>query len=105
MAKYLFTFTYGAAASKGLLKEGGAKREAVGRQTVEAMGGTLESFYYAIGPHDGYFICEFPDAKNIAQGLTVLRANGFTASAVQLLRGKEIDEALNVQVDYTPPTA
>ncbi len=105
MAKYLFTFTYGAAASKGLLKEGGSAREKAGRKAVEAMGGTLDAFYYAIGPHDGYFICDFPDEKGVAHGLTVLRANGFSATAAQLLTGAEIDEALKTQVEYTPPTA
>ena len=105
MAKYLFTFTYGAAASKGLLREGGTAREKIGRKTIEAMGGNLDVFYYAIGPDDGYFICDFPDEKGVVQGMTILRSNGFSVSAVRLLTSQEIDEALKDHVDYTPPTA
>lgn len=103
MSKYLFTFNYSADASKGLLKEGGTRREKAGRQAVEAMGGTLEAFYYSIGPHDGYFICDFPDEKGVAHGLTVLRSNGFTVTVAKLLSASDMDEAVKNTVDYTPP--
>ncbi|MFK7804873.1 MAG: GYD domain-containing protein [Anaerolineae bacterium] len=103
MSKYLFTFNYSADASKGLLKEGGTRREKAGRQAVEAMGGTLEAFYFSVGPHDGYFICNGPDEKWAAHGLTLLRSNGFTATAVQLLSASDMDEAIKDTVDYTPP--
>ena len=52
MPKYLLRATYTADGIKGLMKDGGAKRQAAARRLVESLGGTLEAFYFAFGETD-----------------------------------------------------
>ena len=52
MAKYLCQGSYTEQGLKGLLKEGGSKRQATVEQLAKEMGGTLEAFYFAFGSDD-----------------------------------------------------
>jgi len=61
MAKFLIEATYNAEGTKGLIKDGGTKRQAVVKKAVEDLGGKLEGFYYAFGETDCYVIVEVPD--------------------------------------------
>ena len=52
MAKYLFQGSYTVEGLRGVLREGGTKRREAVAQLVQALGGTLETFYYAYGGDD-----------------------------------------------------
>ncbi len=65
MSKYLFHGSYTEEGLKGLLKEGGTKRQEALKQAAESLGGTLEALYYAFGDNDFYFIVDNPDNVNV----------------------------------------
>ena len=52
MPKYLCQGSYTEHGLKGLVKEGGSKRQAVVEQLVKEMGGKVEAFYFAFGGDD-----------------------------------------------------
>src|SRR5262245_32067619 len=52
MAKYLLQGSYTVEGLRGVLREGGTKRREAVAQLVQALGGSLETFYYAYGGDD-----------------------------------------------------
>ena len=66
MPKYLVTASYTAEGAKGLLKDGGSKRRQAIEAALKAVGGTVESFYFAFGKHDVYVIVDAPDNVAVA---------------------------------------
>jgi uncharacterized protein with GYD domain len=106
MPKYLFRATLTADGLKGLLTEGGTKRREVVERTVQGLGGTLESMYWAFGDQDVYAIVELPgNTSAAAMGLVVSAAGAVRTSTVVLLSAADIDEAVRQKVDYQAPGA
>ena len=106
MPKYLFTASYTAEGIKGLLKDGGSKREAAARQMIESLGGTVECLYFsASGEADIVLIADMPDVASFAAAGLVTRAAGTlqVGSTIQLLTPKDMDEATQKSVTYQPP--
>ena len=54
MAKYLGIITYTAEGLQGLIDKGGTARVEASRELVASAGGSLESFYFALGADDAY---------------------------------------------------
>jgi uncharacterized protein with GYD domain len=104
VAKYLVKASYTTEGAKGVQSAGGtSRRDAVAKMT-EALGGTLESFYFAFGDTDAYVIVDLPDNQSAAAvSIAVNAAGGATSEVVVLLTPEEIDAAANVSVDYRPP--
>ena len=108
MAKYLLRSSYTAEGLKGLLKEGGvARREAV-KKAAEALGGTLEAYYYAFGETDLFLILDFPD--NVAVTAATLTSNAAGTAKVTttvLITPEEVDRATELAKQmgeaYRPP--
>jgi uncharacterized protein with GYD domain len=65
MAKYLFQGSYTVEGLRGVLREGGTKRRETVNQSVQALGGTLETFYYAYGGDDFFINADVPDSVTI----------------------------------------
>jgi uncharacterized protein with GYD domain len=104
MPKYLIAASYTADGVKGLLKAGGTSRVDAVRKTVEGLGGTVESFYFAFGSDDAIVIVDVPDNVTAAAlGLAVSASGLITARTTVLLTPAEIDAAVKTQVAYTPP--
>ena len=104
MPKYLFQASYTEAGLKGLLKEGGSSRREAVKQTVEALGGTLEAFYYAFGDADVLGIADLPDnVSSSAFSLTASAAGTATIKTTVLMTPEEVDEATKKSVAYRPP--
>lgn len=61
MGKCMFHATYTGKGLTGLLKEGGSRRRQALKDTVEAMGGSVEGPYYAFGDTDLYILADLPD--------------------------------------------
>ena len=61
MAKYMVLFSYTADAVAGMERHPRDRAEAV-TKLIEAAGGRLESFHWMLGPYDGMFVAEMPDA-------------------------------------------
>jgi uncharacterized protein with GYD domain len=105
MAKYLLKVSYSGDGLKGVMKEGGTSRVKAVKRALEGVGGSLESFYFAFGADDVYVIADVPDhAAAVAMAATVATSGAISRyETVVLLTPSEIDEAMNVSVDYTPP--
>jgi uncharacterized protein with GYD domain len=104
MPKYLVKASYTPQGAGGVMKEGGSgRRDTVGK-LISAMGGTMESFYFAFGDTDAYVTAELPDNVSAAAiALAVNSTGAAQASTVVLMTPEEVDEATKKTVDYRPP--
>jgi uncharacterized protein with GYD domain len=104
MAKYLAVITYTAEGLKGLQAKGGTARVEASREFVASAGGSLESFYFALGSDDAYIVADLPD--NVAAAATAISA-GATGMVVNrmvaLLTAEEVDQAAATKLAYQPP--
>ena len=106
MPKYLFQANYTTQGFQGLLKEGGTSRRQVFEGLANEQGGTLESFYYALGGADLYMTFDLPDTATAAAVSMSIGAGGaLSITTVQLITPEEIDEAFGKTVTYRPPGA
>jgi uncharacterized protein with GYD domain len=95
MAKYLIEAAYSHEGLKGLVKEGGSGRKAAVEAAVKALGGRLESFYYAFGTSDVYGVADMPDNVSAAAFALAVGATGALAhlKTIVLLTTDEVDQA------------
>jgi uncharacterized protein with GYD domain len=104
MPKYLFHGSYTEEGLKGLLKDGGTKRQEAVKQAVESLGGTLEAYYFAFGDNDFYFIADSPNNVNAVAGSILGSASGTVkVNITVLLTPEEIDEAVKKTMDWRAP--
>ena len=104
MGKYLIQANYTQSGLAGLLKEGGTSRRAALTQTIEGVGGSLESLYYAFGRSDVYIIADLPDdATATALSLAVGAAGALTVDITVLITPETVDEAIKKNVPYRAP--
>ena len=106
MAKYLAIITYTAEGLKGLIDKGGTARVEASRELVASVGGSLESFYFALGSDDAYIVCDLPD--NVAAATTAMfaAATGRVVNRmVPLLTAEEVDRAAATRPSYRAPGA
>jgi uncharacterized protein with GYD domain len=96
MAKYLVIASYTADGLRELAAHGASARVEASKKVVAEAGGSIESFYYALGSDDGFIVCDLPD--NVAAAATAIAAgsSGVVVSRmVPLLTPEEIDEAVS----------
>lgn len=104
MPKYLLKASYNADGVRGVMKDGGSKREAAARALVKSLGGKVECFYFCHGDADAVVICDFPDAPSALAGVMAVNASGLvTASTTPLITAKEMDEAAAKTGKYKGP--
>ncbi len=105
MAKYLIKASYSTDGLKGVMNAGGTSRAKAVERAAEAVGGSLESFYFAFGGADVYVTVDVPDNATAMAMAAAVRSTGAIESyeTVVLLAPSEVDEATNVAVDYAPP--
>jgi len=105
MPKALIKASYSVDGMKGLMTEGGTSRMKSVEAALAGVGGSLESFYFAFGSDDLYIIADVPDhAAAIAMAATVATSGAVSSyETVILLAPSEVDQAMNVTVDYRPP--
>ena len=106
MPKYLIKAKYGVDGAKGLIKEGGTGRRAAVIKATEALGGKLESFYFAYGEDDAYLIVDMPDpSSGLALSLAVNASGAVRLQTIPLITCEEIDAASQKTVSYRAPGA
>jgi uncharacterized protein with GYD domain len=104
MPKYLFEVSYSVEGAAGLLEQGGTARLEAITTAIEALGGSVESFHFALGHEDAYLIASLPNIEAVAaMSITVAAAGGARVRSHQLLTPQEVDQALQTTVDYNPP--
>ena len=101
MAKYLVQGSYTVEGIKGVLKEGGTGRREAVSTALKALGGKVESFYYAFGDTDVYVIVDAPDNVTMAALAMGIAATGTIAlKTTVLLTVEEIDQASKKTLSY-----
>jgi uncharacterized protein with GYD domain len=107
MPYYLIQVGYNTSGLAALVKEPQDRIEKV-RPAIEALGGRIESAYYAFGDHDVVLICEMPDNATAAALALAIGAGGTVASykTTVLLTSDEAVEAMSKASgsSYTPAT-
>jgi uncharacterized protein with GYD domain len=105
MAKYLLKVSYSMEGMRGLMQAGGTSRVKAVERAVAGVGGSLESFYFAFGGDDVYVIADIPSPAAAVAMAGAVSTSGAISSyeTVVLLSPSEIDEAMNLTVDYAPP--
>ena len=104
MAKYLTIARYTAAGIKGVIDKGGTARVDAARKLVEGAGGSMESFYFALGEDDVYIVCDLPDNASAAAASMNAAASGMVVNRmVALLTAEEIDRAAATKMHYDAP--
>jgi uncharacterized protein with GYD domain len=104
MPKYLIQASYTADGLKGVLAKGGSSRREVVQSMAQAMGGSLDAFYFAFGDADVYAILDMPDNISVAAAAMTVSASGAVrANTVVLLTPEDVDGAAQLTVDYSPP--
>ena len=96
MGKYLVIASYTADGLRELTAHGASARLEASKKLVAEAGGSIESFYYALGSDDAFIICDLPD--NVAAAATAIAAgaSGVVVSRmVPLLTADEIDQAVS----------
>jgi len=94
MKKYLFSGSYTREGFQGLIKEGGSSRIDAAKTALESVGGSLESFYFALGEKDFYIIVNLPDDVTATAITLAGNSSGtFSIKSVVLLTPEEMDRA------------
>lgn len=108
MAKYIVFFSYSSAAVKGMIDHPSDRAEAV-KELAASLGGSIESFYWMTGEHDGFVIGEFPDSLS---GVAVAAAVASTGAVTSVQSHEIFDHDQQAQIveaaktalkAYTPP--
>ena len=104
MPKYLFKAQLSVKGLEGTMQDGGTGRRRALTDALEAMGGSLESFYYAFGGTDVYLVADLPDnVTAAATAITVALSGTGSVETVVLIEPEEFDAVANMTVDYRPP--
>jgi uncharacterized protein with GYD domain len=105
MAKYLVKASYNREGLTGVMKGGGSARVAAVEKLAAGVGGSLESLYFAFGEADVYVTVDVPGHVEAAAVSAAVGASGAFSryETVVLLSPEEVDAAMRVAVDYTPP--
>ena len=109
MAFYMLKANYSADAIQAMISEP-QDREAAARKAIEALGGTLHSFFFALGDSDIVAIIEAPDDTVMAAGSMLVGASGSVTnlSTTKLLTMAQAKEAMAkagaAAAAYTSPT-
>ena len=104
MPRYLWEVSYTAEGTRGVLKDGAAKRRKVVKELVEGLGGKVEVFDYALGDIDAFIIAELPDNATAAGvSMVVCAGGGATIKTTVLIPPEEVDRAAAKRIVYTPP--
>ena len=104
MPKFLIEASYSAEGVKGVQSAGGSSRRDAVKQTLEGLGGSLESFYFGFGDRDAYVTADLPSNEAAAAvALAVNSAGGASVKTIVLLTPEEVDAAAQRSADYRPP--
>jgi uncharacterized protein with GYD domain len=89
-----------------LTKQPEDRRQEIGR-LLEAAGGKLHGYWYALGDHDGYVLGEAPDNTAMASALVTVAGSGSVSSlsTTVLVTVEEMLDALgrSQRIAYRPP--
>lgn len=104
MARYMWTGSYTAQGTRGVIGEGGSSRKAAVEKLIASVGGKLECLYFSFGTDDVVIIVEAPDNVSAAAvALTVAASGAVKGRLTVLLTPEEIDQAAKKSPVYQAP--
>ena len=105
MGKYLLKVSYTPDGIKGVMKDGGTARKSAVEKMLAGVGGSLESFYFALGSDDVFVIADVPDnGTALAIGAAIASSGAISSyETVVLPSPAEVDTAIRTSIAYTPP--
>jgi len=104
MPKYLVEASYTAEGLKSLQKDKATGRHRAWSEAVEAMGGKVESFHFALGEHDVVTIVDLPDISSVAAICMAASSSGLVRTrTTALMTVEEADRALGHKTKYRAP--
>ena len=104
MPKYLLTASYTAEGLRGLQKDKASGRVRAATAAIEAAGGKVECFYYALGEDDIVGIVDYPDNVSAASLSLAVSASGLVRTrTTALMTPEEVDRALEKNLNYRAP--
>jgi len=104
MPSYMVQAAYTAEGLRGLQKDKASARKQAVTAAIEALGGRVESFHYALGDFDVVLIATMPDHVSVAAlGLATSASGMVRTKTTTLLTVEETDQALGKQLNYRPP--
>lgn len=108
MPKFITFFSYTGDSAKAMIDRP-SDRSAAARGLVESMGGTVESFYWMQGKHDGFLIYTVPDSVTAsALSLAVGATGAITGLQSHQIYDRDEQAAIVAaakKASYKPPTA
>jgi uncharacterized protein with GYD domain len=110
MAKYMLLGGYTTESWKAMI-ENPTDRTTVARKIIEAVGGTLESFYWSFGDDDFVAIFDAPDDLSAGAGAIVVGSSGALRNVrtIKLITADEsrklLEKAKTAVAAYVPPAA
>lgn len=105
MAKYLIKASYNKEGITGVMKGGGSGRVEAVQKALASVDGSVESFYFAFGGDDVYVTVDAPSNVAAAAMAAAVGSSGALSryETVVLLTAEEIDDAMKLAVNYSPP--
>jgi uncharacterized protein with GYD domain len=104
MPKYLFKASLSSEGVKGVRSEGGTARRAAAKSAIEALGGTMESFYFVFGDDDVIVIADLPDNETAAGFALEIAASGRVSTSTSvIITPEEMDRASQKQSGWRAP--
>jgi uncharacterized protein with GYD domain len=106
VAKYLFNSSLSPEGVAGLRSEGGTTRRTEVKNAIEALGGSMEAFYFAFGNDDVIVICDLPDNETAAAFAMETTASGrVSTSTTVLITPEEMDRTRDKKSGWRAPGA
>lgn len=104
MPKYLFRAHLTPDGVAGIRAEGGTPRVEAVNAAIEALGGTVEAFYFAFGDEDSVLVADLPDnAAATAFALDVSSSGKVAVSTTVLVTPEEVDRAIAMKTEFRAP--
>ena len=99
MPKYMYSGNYTEKGVAGLLKDGGKARHEEAEKSAEAMGGSLEAYYWAYGTLDFLMIVDIPsEAMAIRFSLHVGASGVFNGKLTPLISVEQMEAATSTNL-------
>tara|TARA_B100000214_G_C23780728_1_gene541234 strand:- start:264 stop:599 length:336 start_codon:yes stop_codon:yes gene_type:complete len=99
MPKYMYSGNYTEKGAAGLLNDGGKARHEEAERSANAMGGSLEAYYWAYGSMDFFMIVDIPsEAMAIKFSLHVGASGVFNGKLTPLISVDEMEAATSTEL-------
>lgn len=107
MPKYMYAISYTTEGIQGLMQDGGSARQAAAEAVADALGATIEGFWFAYGDADAYVVLDAPDGAAAAGSILTGASGAVSVTTIPLITAAEMDDmaakAREAAASYRPP--